>query len=126
MKHKVSELEGAELDAAVAKCEGYELDEYGDNRTIRENGGAPSAWHPSTDWLKGGGIIERERIWIFAPSEKNEDETPPGWGASIGCFFWNRGEVSGDGEAVHANGPTPLIAAMRAFVASRFGEEVEL
>ena len=62
MKHKVSELEGALLDAAVAKAEGYELDSDGDNRTVRDNGGAPSRWRPSTDWTQGGPIIEREEI----------------------------------------------------------------
>ena len=111
MKHKVSELEGALLDAAVAKAEGYELDSDGDNRTVRDNGGAPSRWRPSTDWTQGGPIIERERIATYPPLCVGDYDE---WEATVG------------GKMVGERGPTPLIAAMRAYVASKFGEEVEL
>lgn len=110
MKQKVSELKGALLDAAVARVEGYELDEYGDNRTIRENGGAPSRWWPSRLWEQGGPIIERERIQILPAN-------PAGPSAWIARSF--QGGIGGEGA-------TALTAAMRAYVASKFGETVDL
>jgi hypothetical protein len=114
--YKVADLSGALLDAAVAKAEGYELDEDGDNRTIRENGGAPSAWHPSTDWSHGGPIIQRERISL-------QGYEGGGWCADVRCEFTcgEPGESAGNG-----SGPTPLIAAMRAYVSSVFGDMIEL
>lgn len=60
----------------------------------------------STDWSQGGPIIERERIAV---------QFGPQWTA-----VHNRrlGRPS--------YGPTPLIAAMRCFVTSRLGEELEI
>lgn len=62
----------------------------------------------STDWFRGGAIIEREKIGTVPMAE--------GWQAQ---FEDERiGQVS--------YGPTLLIAAMRCFVASRLGDEVEV
>ena len=59
---------------------------------------------PSTNWSHGGPIIEREGIAIGKSWE--------GWKAFT--------ETSG------GEGPTPLIAAMRCYVASKLGDEVEI
>lgn len=61
----------------------------------------------STDWSQGGPIIEREKIAL------SYDTGRFGWVAS---FY--------DGDDVF--GGTPLIAAMRCFVASKLGDEVEV
>ena len=94
---KTSELTGAALDWAVAKCEGYRLD------LVPEDG-----YTPSTDWAQGGPIIEREVIDLVSP---------------LGCpttsWVASRGRI-------YANGPTPLMAAMRCYVASKLGDEVEV
>ena len=43
-------------------------------------------------------------------------------GATIwSAFVWRNGDNSG-----HMTGPTPLIAAMRCFVASKLGDEVDI
>lgn len=117
MKHKVSELEGPLLDAAVAKALGYELDADGDNLSVRENGGGPSAWHPSTDWSHGGPLIERYgmRVW-----------TRPGEPWRVEVLGTELGRENGGRHYAAASGQTLLIAAMRAFVASKFGAEVDL
>jgi hypothetical protein len=61
--------------------------------------------HPySTDWSDGGPIIERECIELTL----NTDTTGGKWKA-------------GD-----CTGPTPLVAAMRCYVASKLGDEVEV
>jgi len=131
MKHKVSELEGALLDAAVAKAEGGEVFE------VRGDGEPPYPYFAtrkprcphrrvaaySTDWNVGGPIIERERIAVYFDD---------GWiaGFDLGIDHWDYGGETGSGSSLElrhsAAGPTPLIAAMRAYVASKFGDEVEL
>lgn len=68
-------------------------------------------FRPSTDWEHGGRLIERERINIVTKS--NPDMGGNDWIAMFPRNFHARGW-----------GRTPLIAAMRAFVASKFGDEV--
>jgi hypothetical protein len=101
MKHKVSELEGALLDAAVALTERRLLPFF-----VRDR-----LWSPSTVWEDGGPIIECEGIALM----RDLDEAPGQWAAYIGGI-----------NTLGWFGPTPLIAAMRAYVASRLGDEVEL
>jgi hypothetical protein len=92
---KVSELTGAALDWAVAKCEQFVEDEF----------------EPSENWADGGPIIEREKIGLKYT------------GAAMEFVAWVNGELS----TVHDHyGPTPLIAAMRCYVASKMGDEIEL
>jgi hypothetical protein len=93
---KTNELTGAALDWAMAKCEGG----VGENQLI-------GTWYaPSTDWSQGGPIIERERIQTAY--------TKQGWRAE----GWSYICVS--------YGPTPLIAAMRCYVASKLGDAVDV
>lgn len=126
MKHKVAELDGVLLDAAVAQAEGHEwkIDRLrGDGpdtgvllRTAPPGVvSVPLGWlfRPSVDWAAGGPIIERERIEFHG--------APAGW---YGC---QHGAVSQTGRArTYCGGPTLLVAAMRCFVASVFGPEVDL
>lgn len=129
MKHKTCELEGALLDAAVAKAEGlrfqvreWQFDPPGRLRCFADWApGAPamtmSIYSPSTDWGLSGPIIERERIDLAAPAHVAASGKPPQWSAAM----WR------DGFYEHEQfGPTPLIAAMRAYVASKLCEEVDL
>ena len=104
---KTSELTGAALDWAVAKCEG--IDYMKDDVRFR---GAYARKY-STDWAQGGPIIEREKIGFWAYTLDEEGNENPGWYAETFA-----GSV--------ATGPTPLIAAMRCYVASKLGDEIEL
>lgn len=101
---KTSELTGAALDWAVATCEGvdrlFEAYEVGRH-------------HYSTDWSQGGPIIEREYIELTTTNRSNAEI----WEA----IFPGRGE-----DAIVQYGPTPLIAAMRCYVASKLGDEVDV
>lgn len=63
----------------------------------------------STDWAQGGPIIER---WVSDLSQRGE------WYAQI--------QINDVPEYAKASGPTPLIAAMRCYVASKLGDEVEI
>jgi hypothetical protein len=107
---KTAELNGTALDWAVAKCEGIELENGFYNRLLvngRMSKGQSMLvpFTPSADWAQGGAIIERERIAMFV-------EYPNDWCATDG----NR----------RMAGETPLIAAMRCYVASKLGDEVEM
>ena len=111
MKVKTSELIGSALDWAVAKCEGFKYELYEHNRKKWENGPyRPQHWQPSTNWAQGGPIIEREEL-ILDLNGKD------GW-VSI--------QLSDEGDGFEGFGPTPLIAAMRCFVSSKLGEEVDI
>jgi len=131
-KHKVAELEGALLDAAVALAGGLAV--------VYRSGGQPAfelpfdpegpahefnvgeaMWRhfkPSTEWSDGGPIIERERIAIIEDGYRCTE-----WDAYVRGYYSSDEGLAGDGSE---SGPTPLIAAMRAYVASKFGGEVEL
>ena len=113
---KTSELTGAALDWAVAKCEpDSTLELYFDNETgeplCHDDCYDNQEFRPSTDWAQGGPIIERDGIWL--QPEVGKEETASAWYA-----------VSMDGH--DAYGPTPLIAAMRCYVTSKLGDEVEI
>lgn len=133
MKAKTQNLEGAALDWAVAKCEGraIKLDPMGFGPTEQEGGfwiwenresGHQRAcywrigggYSPSTIWAQGGPIIESEKVdskWL--PKQQ------------MWCCYKHQhhidGFVSGAGF-----GPTQLIAAMRCYVASKLGDEIEI
>lgn len=120
--YSAGELDGALLDAAVAKAEGasvYADAAYGDmwegSRTYR----------PSTDWNRGGPIIERERITTIASTCEDSDDQLE-WSAVVGGFSCYIDELLPIPSFIGQRGPTPLVAAMRAYVVSKFGDEVDL
>jgi len=106
---KTSELTGHALDWAVAMCEGIDHDTAALNIMF----GDDNDWFlaPSTDWAQGGPIIEREGIGVY--------QYRGAWSAH--CPLPNGGL-----HACMENQPTPLIAAMRCYVASKLGEEVDV
>ena len=99
MKIKTSELTGAALDWAVARCEGG----VGENQLL-------GAWYaPSTDWAQGGPIIERENICLWSEG-----------------YDWEAKIQIGSGQWLAEWDEYPLIAAMRCYVSSKLGDEVEI
>lgn len=124
MKIKTSELTGEALNWAVAECQGYFDKKSKNGLTVGRLYGCavwvaphPNAWRrndytrftPSTDWAQGGPIIEKEYIGFLPDCGK----------------FW---AVYSCGPMVGQRwyGPTPLIAAMRCYVASKLGDEVDV
>jgi hypothetical protein len=84
------------------------------------------AWTPSTDWSQGGPIIERESIFVLR--EQSGFKGRRLWAATSGAskaIGLNDDSVKLYRDAFYF-GPTPLIAAMRCYVASKLGDEVEL
>ena len=107
MKMKTNELTGRALDWAVAKCEDEEVSLVKGQLETRwtDNG-----WKPSTDWAQGGPIIEREGMQV----KKH---------ASNWIALPTNAEFS---EEAYQEGDTPLIAAMRCYVAFKLGDEVDV
>ena len=116
---KTSELTGAALDWAVAKCEGgtdfwydtiatYWIKLDGKDRALSK--GWAQSFTPSTDWAQGGPIIEREKIRLDTTWNQEDGH----WSARIDSVggWWL--------------GDTPLIAAMRCYVVSKLGDTVEI
>jgi hypothetical protein len=123
MEYEVAELEGALLDAAVSKAEGWAVHEdFGHQVLTSPVNGDPSlraveygplSW--STSWAQGGPIIERERLGLtFLEGE---------WRSMT---YADRLEAFDLVNPWKGRGHTPLIAAMRAYVASKFGETIDL
>jgi hypothetical protein len=116
---KTSELTGAALDWAVAKCEGrgfvFGETDYTDGHTYQRGTAQATGPHYSTDWSQGGPIIEREKMDIAC-----WDIHSMPWKASI-----DGGTDAGVALYVEY-GPTPLIAAMRCYVASKLGDDINI
>ena len=122
---KTSELTGAALDWAVAKCEGredpiyrfapdpedkeFDPDEDYSKYFYISGPDRQGPYNPSNDWAQGGPIIEREWVDLHCVNDS----------------LWEA-ECPAIGGLAMQNGPTPLIAAMRCYVASKLGEEVDV
>ena len=99
---RTNKLTGTALDWAVAKCE-ETLPASFDDWSQR--------WPQySTNWAQGGPIIEREKIRLDTTWNYEDGQ----WGArmdSVGGWW---------------QGDTPLIAAMRCYVASKLGDNIDI
>lgn len=133
VKIKTRELIGSALDWAVAKAEGLlEPREYlgkmitpvvidpefwaDDGKPIVRLNPCPQVYYdpeyaPSKKWAQGGPIIEREKISVVEKRGKWVSHVPL---SELRIAY------------LRVLGPTPLIAAMRCYVASKLGEEVEI
>jgi len=116
---KTSELQGAALDWAVAKAEGKKPSIERNLIWTRGKNTPYALFQPSKDWAQGGPIIERENISVWETC--NEVDDPQEWMAITSRSTWGE-----DGERDASFGPTPLIAAMRCYVASKMGEEINI
>ena len=116
VKVKIKDLKDRALDYAVAKCEWP-------GRSANwllillhaKDGQTSSEYQPSINRWQGGPIIEREGIATRVHCVVNDKIES--WVASRD---WPLAELRG------FSGPTPLIAAMRCYVASKLGDEVEI
>lgn len=126
MKVKTSELSGIALDYTVAICEGIPekdlfFQKWGGSlyrRNKDEDGRLDGTYTTgpallfSRKWEAGGLIIERELITVL-------------WNGAQ--WIGSKYNVRVDGEyEFQSVGHTPLIAAMRCYVASKLGDEVEI
>ena len=126
---KVSEATPIQLDWLVAKCEDHEVESL--------RGGAVWYWlkcsltgalevvelfKPSTDWAQGGPIIEAEGIELLCNLTATE-------AARFTCGVhadWQAFDRNSRRTEQRSFASTPLIAAMRCYVASKLGDVVEV
>ena len=125
---KTAELAGAQLAKWVAKAAGICLHDaphtkscgnWGTDYTCTACGKdayeGPSllGWAPHENWNQGGPLIHQACLIVGPNSDEAQNYSAHTfWGASNdNLHFWY--------------GNTPLIAAMRAYVASKFGDEVD-
>jgi hypothetical protein len=114
MLEKTNQLTGAALDWAVAICEGHKVNVGFRNLTYIPKGKRTLYnYSPSTNWAQGGPIIERENMPI---SHSPYDHV----------FYGRTRPWCAEKKGRMEYGPTPLIAAMRCYVASKLGDEVEI
>lgn len=147
MKIKTSDLIDAALDWAVAKCEGFDTrnncvvefvnpqdsddvlefvcmaEDEAHAREQLENAYAEpeflsACWKddysPSTDWAKGGPIIGAIKGFEFKHWLESKPDT---------CCEAHIHNYEGDWIQF---GPTQLIAALRCYVASKLGDEIDI
>ena len=115
---KTNELTGDALNWAVAKALGmhvwptqggwftFDSDAYSEYRNDY-NDDKLQSFRPAINWAQGGAIIEREKICVVY---RHASE------------IW----LAYDGQLTEGWGLTPLVAAMRCYVASKLGDEVKV
>lgn len=112
MKQSTYDLVGHALDWAVTNIEEPNDLKYGVenwlDRRLHETRDGFFVHRYSTVWAQGGEIIEREGMQLWKGGQ---------WCASLDQSF-NPPEFS--------TGDTPLIAAMRCYVASKLGDTVDI
>lgn len=101
---KTHDLTGSALDWAVAKCEGLCEGDFAWYYDRRE------AFKYSIDWAQGGPIIERERIGLDCDDQG----------------IWFASYDLSEESALGASAKSPLVAAMRCYVATKLGNEIEI
>jgi len=144
MKIKTSDLEGLALDWAVAKCEGYidDPESWLYQATHPEN--LRTGFRPSLHWAHGGPIIEKFNITIIRADDDYEVDAKgfitnkriPQWFAETDKWIGHTPGTRYEGEPMEPTfmiaesgghyGASPLIAAMRTFVAHKIGSEIDI
>jgi hypothetical protein len=131
---KTFTLTGIALDWAVAKAEGLlepkeffgkmvapvvlDMEYWSNGEPMVRLNPCPDVYYraeydPSTDWKHGGPIIECEVPMLM--------RTNGGDWIAQGSY-----DTANDKEAQRYYGPTPLVAAMRCYVASKLGDDVDV
>lgn len=120
---RVADLTGAELALWVARVEGLEdptIEGTVCQYVHHEEPGDDGWWtdyKPHEDWAIAGPIIEREHLVVWPYRILDQDDRADGVQQDYAAK--RIGMLDPEG-----SGPSYLIAAMRAFVASKFGETV--
>jgi hypothetical protein len=145
---KTAELTGHALNWAVAQAEGDKVyhprlgrpDNWDKEAYLKD--GSDDRWvvrvqnptlayfvdwtyNPSGSWWEGGPIIEREKLGVWFSDEVIDED---GNILREVCWYCETSCTADNGDEPYQcdTGPTPLIAAMRCYVASKLGDEVDV
>ena len=113
VEEKTQDLSGPALDWAVAKAEGVEISLSGAHPHAVVGGRLVGNYAPSSKWSQGGPLVSKYHLDFCC-------EHPE----TIGAALCDENGMYIDGRMVF--GPTHLIAACRAIVASVLGETVSV
>lgn len=113
---RVADATGPVLDWLVLTLETHEDAAWylEDGVLMEEHGEASAPFCPSTNWARGGPIIEREKFDLVWDTGRGEEWT---------CFANDSDDAN---NSIVTTGPTPLIAAMRCYCCSKLGDEVDI
>lgn len=131
MKVKTTDLIGPALDWAVATIEGYVCqfdDEVSGPWLVPQEGFLHdekplSEFSPSTNWSKGGPIIERENLSVSYWGDKSrfgQHSMPEQW--------WEARHPTHRTQSRRTVGfgPTPLIATIRCYCCAKLGDVIDI
>lgn len=118
VKVKTQSLEFGALDWCIAQIEKLNVEltppNYGNGIALVFIVGTDPLYRPSTDWESGGALIEKYAVTL-TPFAISFGGDPSYWLAQP----W-------DQRVMPVDGPTPLVAACRAIVASVLGDTVSV
>lgn len=124
MKIKTSELSGVALDWAVAQAAERKLDThqgkigyYVDNWYANVNSKFVQ-WSPSIDWSQGGPLIERFGVTVMKYDDSCLDADRANLWTAKPDGSWADGWI--------IDSPSALIAACRAIVSAKLGDEIDV
>jgi hypothetical protein len=119
---KTSELIGPALDWAVCKSGGGKAStDYREVCAWLDGHSLRGMFNYSTNWAQGGPIIEREGIELLCNLTATEAAQFKDAHADWQAFYRLRRDAK-----QRSFGTTPLVAAMRCYVASKLGDEVDI
>lgn len=110
---KTEDLIEAPLDWAVAKCNGEDVSVIGKAVMLWIGKDSNVDYEPSTNWAQGGPIIDSEKIKLY-PNDPVMPKAVLVPDLDVPHFYYRQ------------YGPTILISAMRCYVASKYGDEIEI
>jgi hypothetical protein len=117
---KTSELIGPALDWAVREALLKTIPQPELGLLIHQVGYGHPAKPYSTDWAQGGPIIERENIFTYPSDLLGHGFSASKWKQPLDVKIGNEFICKVD------YAPTRLIAAMRCYVVSELGDEIEI
>ena len=119
MKIKIAEATPLQLDWLVAQIEGatpQQWEWFVEYNKYRDDDQKSRCYDYSSYWNAGGPIIEREGVSLV---RQEHDGYYSAW-------IWKDSRKNPLSPTAEGYGPTPLIAAMRCYVASKLGDTVDI
>lgn len=139
MKVCVNTLIGPALDWAVAHIEEKEAKQikaHGPVHLWRTIGYAPLPFQPSQDWETGGPLIQKygislrkvRKVWYALSEDDCGTDVNVSWNSFTyrGAIHYGRGAQEIRRRQQRFDHESPLVAAMRCLVASRFPESIDI
>lgn len=128
---RVADLEGAALAEWVARAQGWRIEHEGGSPICYDEQGSvysfgKCGFRPDLNWSHGGPLIHCKRINIVDRAAY-DGKFLPGDSMQFAAFIGDPYQIVDEGGLWFCDcqhGMTPLIAAMRAYVASVYGETV--